>query len=70
MLAGWEMEFDVEARSFYHLPMENSLPYWSSESINNSGDEMILCSICITGSDGTALGVCGFEIGNAFLAGN
>ena len=71
MLSGWEMEFDVKDRAFYHLPLENSVSYWNLESIAaDSGEPMILCSIPVIGADGKTLGVCGFEINNNFLMAN
>lgn len=68
----WDMEFDVEGRSFYHLPIErhrstglplSRLYYWSFEgAIPDSDGGVILCSIPLIDSNGNAFGVCGFEI--------
>jgi len=67
LLSDWEMEFDVKDRSYYHLPLENGRSYWGFESII-SQDSTILCSAPIVGTNGTAFGVCGFEISNNFYA--
>ena len=68
MLSDWEPEFDVKDRSFYHLPVENGLPYWGIESIVSNQEPMILCSIPVIGTNGKVLGVSGFEISNVFFA--
>jgi flagellar basal body-associated protein FliL len=73
----WDMEFDMQGRSFFHLPVENargsknqnsSLPlsrlyYWSNEGVIPDLDEAaLLCSIPLIDSNGNVFGVCGFDI--------
>ena len=72
MISNWDMEFNVEDRTFYRLPLEkyseiglplSRLYYWGFESvISDNGDAMILCCVPLIGSGGEVLGVCGFEI--------
>ena len=75
----WEMEFDVEGRDYYHLPIEKSrersrqlpdLCYWGMESLLTERDEaMLVCSAPILDSDGLPFGVCGFVIsGENFMS--
>jgi len=68
----WEMEFDIEGRGFFLLPMEagrntslplNRLNYWSMESIiPGLYETMIVSSIPLIDSSGAVFGVCGIEI--------
>jgi len=72
IMVKWDMEFDVENRDFYHIPMQygmnselplSKLYYWNMESIINDPDEVMLsCSIPLTDSGGNVFGVCGFVI--------
>jgi len=72
IMVKWDMEFDIENRDFYHLPIESSinsnlplskLYYWSMEGVIADLDDVsISCSIPLIDSDGNAFGVCGFDI--------
>ena len=72
----WDMEFDVQDRSFFHLPLQkareirdgsepqlSNLYYWSNGSIIPDLDEAsLVCSIPLVDSLGNVFGVCGFDI--------
>jgi DNA-binding CsgD family transcriptional regulator len=71
----WLMEFPVSEGDFFHKAMEGadaSLPlfrtyYWNpSEMLTGDYDDAMLLCVPIVSSDGTILGICGFEV-NAFL---
>ena len=71
--ANWNLEFDIENRPLWNLPLEahsasedrnlSNLYVWMlgsviPEAVGNS----LICSIPIVDSDGNAIGVCGLEI--------
>jgi len=68
----WSMEFDVQDAPYYSLPLaksrDSTLPlsrlyYWSHALIlPQTSEEVMLCSIPLIDSSGTAFGVCGFEV--------
>ena len=68
----WGMEFDVENRDFYKIPLNiaksldlpaSKLYYWSKESIIPGLDDVsITCSIPLIDSAGNVFGICGFDI--------
>jgi len=70
----WEMEFDVTGKEYYQVPTETARAYPEAElthmywwgfddAVDNLGENTLLCSIPILGTDGQPIGVCGFEIG-------
>ncbi len=73
MHSQWALEFDVESADYFHLPInaarkKSSLPlsrlyYWAPNiCLPNTNENIILCSTPLVTSDGTVIGVCGFEI--------
>ena len=68
----WTMEFDIENADYYNLPVEKSkfsklplsrLYYWSPAILlPDTSEEVMLCSVPLMTSDGTVIGVCGFEV--------
>lgn len=72
-LPQWRMEFDVSDGEYYTVPMERAeecrdlpisrLYHWSrSTSLPGSGERVMLLSVPLRASDGTVMGVCGFEV--------
>jgi len=71
LISGWNMEFNIRERAFYHLPIakynETRLPlsriyYWGFESVKSADREnMLLCSVPLIDYSGRAFGVCGYE---------
>jgi len=71
-LPQWELEFAVEPGDFFHKVMSNAadydLPlsrlfYWRpAENLAGDYDQAMLLCIPVFASDGTPIGVCGFEV--------
>lgn len=71
VLPQWTMEFSVEEADFFHLTMQNAgrntdisrQYYWNQRAIlaDDYEESMLFCVPVVT-ADGTALGVCGFEV--------
>lgn len=75
MLPQWEMEFSVQPGDFFHTALQGARLgldlsrsyYWSPKSVlKGDFEEAMLLSVPLAASDGTVLGVCGFEV-NAML---
>jgi DNA-binding CsgD family transcriptional regulator len=75
LLSNWRLEFNIKDRDYYTAPVaafreNHSLPlarsyYWTFTGLYGEYSEeepTLLCSIPIISSQGTFLGVCGFEI--------
>jgi DNA-binding CsgD family transcriptional regulator len=73
MQARWDLEFNIENRRFWSVPLgaheENpALPvsrlvYWCPEgALQNSDENVMVCSVPLIDSRGQAFGVCGFGI--------
>lgn len=67
----WTMEFDVTNAPYFTIPLEqaylktvslSNLYYWSSASLPGNHNKVMLCSIPLTDSKGSVLGICGFEL--------
>ena len=74
--ANWDLEFDINGRDFWSLPMEASaqapgqplvnLYVWSFGAIiPETKDTALLCSLPLLDGNGNAIGVCGLEITQA-----
>ncbi len=74
LLPQWKMEFDVSKAGYFTVPigttMESDLRdlplsrlyYWCPKSEFDHSDSAMLCSAPLIASDGTILGVAGFEV--------
>ena len=68
----WTQEFDVTDADYFYTPLETAqqttlplsrLYYWSAATmVCGTSEDVLLCSVPLIASDGSALGVCGFEI--------
>ena len=74
LIPQWKMEFDTETDDFFQTTIQNAeqsdlplsrLYYWSERVLlkENSESGMLLC-VPLIASDGTILGICGFEVSN------
>ena len=71
LLPQWEMEFRTTSGDFFHKTMENADSnldisrqyYWNPNAVLHGDYEnaMLLC-VPLAASDGTVLGICGFEV--------
>lgn len=70
-LPQWRMEFDIKDSDFFRIPMntakESVLPlsrlfYWCPKTKFENSDSAMLCSVPLIASDGTVMGVAGFEV--------
>jgi DNA-binding CsgD family transcriptional regulator len=73
--AHWDLEFDAGEHDFYGklqklykanhaLPLSRLCGWQFINSLNFTGEKILLCGIPIADSNDTFLGVCGFEISN------
>ncbi|NLO25478.1 MAG: hypothetical protein GX114_04965 [Clostridiales bacterium] len=71
--AQWQMEFDISEASYYHIPMAAALSnpdlplsrlyYWCpSFTLQNTNEEVMLCSVPLMDSNNNVFVVCGLEI--------
>ncbi len=75
--SGWDMEFDVEGREFFELPMhaaggdESALPrlyLWSGQGAIAGLDEHVMTvSVPLLDGAGNTFGVCGFEVSEMYF---
>ena len=70
-LPQWKMEFDVKDADFFTVPMYTAeksnlslsrLYYWCPKTRFDNSDSAMLCSVPLIASDGTVMGVAGYEI--------
>lgn len=71
-LPQWSLEFDVTDMDMYRIPMENAaensgktlsqLYYWTDKENTGGANSGQYCSVPLIASDGTVIGVCGYEI--------
>lgn len=71
-LPQWELEFTIEPGDFFHKVMSNAVAYdlplsrmfyWRpAENLAGDYDQAMLLCIPVLASDGTPVGVCGFEV--------
>lgn len=72
VLPQWKMEFNTTEGDYFHTVMQTArdydlpasrLYYWSDGMVlPYSSEKVMLCSAPIIASDGTVMGVCGFEV--------
>ncbi|HHX51084.1 MAG TPA: LuxR family transcriptional regulator, partial [Clostridia bacterium] len=71
ILPQWKMEFDVRDACYFKIPMAtvaksdlslSRLYYWCPKTDFDDSDSAMLCSVPLIASDGTVLGVAGFEM--------
>ncbi|MDD4592272.1 MAG: LuxR C-terminal-related transcriptional regulator [Parabacteroides sp.] len=79
ILPQWEMEFAVSKADYFTIPIhtatESNLPlsrlyYWCPKVQFDNSDSAMLCSVPLIASDGTLLGVTGFEVGSMLFKSN
>lgn len=79
LLPQWKMEFNVSNADYFIVPiqtaMESDLPlsrlyYWCPKSEFAHSDSAMLCSVPLIASDGTILGVAGFEVESMLFKSN
>lgn len=68
----WDMEFTTENPPYFFLPFERSnkdglplsrLYYWSpADTIYNTCEDVMICTIPLIDSNGNMFGVCGYEV--------
>lgn len=70
-LPQWKMEFDVKEADYYHIPIQRAtnsglplsrLYYWCPKVAFDNSDSVMLCSTPLIASNGTVMGVAGFEV--------
>ena len=71
-LPQWKLEFDVTDMDMYRTPMQTAkenptaplsqLYYWTAKESDGGSDYGMYCSVPLVASDGTVMGVCGYEI--------
>lgn len=71
ILPQWEMEFDVMDADYFTIPiqraMQSELPlsrlyYWCPKVVFDNSDSSMLCSVPLIATDGTIMGIAGFEV--------
>lgn len=73
-LPQWTMEFNTSKADYYNIPMQaarnysnlslSRLYYWCSQTSVDGYNTAMFCSTPLIASDGTVLGVVGFEVSN------
>jgi len=75
-LPQWKMEFDVTDASYYWKPVRaaagsskplSRLYYWSTKVDFQDSDSVMLCSVPLIASDGTVMGVAGYEVSSTLF---
>ena len=71
-LPQWKLEYNVSGMDLYNTPMAaakehpeaslSQLYYWTAKESDGGSDYGMYCSVPLIASDGTVMGVCGFEI--------
>lgn len=72
MLPQWKLEFDIGSSSYYRdtldgarnatVPLSRKYCWTMDDSLSASDENLLLCLAPLIASDGTILGVCGFEV--------
>jgi len=73
VLPQWEMEFDIsDAKGYFAEPIEavrgtntelsRSYRWCQAFTLSQGQERVVLCSVPLLASDGTVMGVCGFEV--------
>jgi DNA-binding CsgD family transcriptional regulator len=75
-LPQWKMEFDIADASYYSKPVKaavdastplSRLYYWSAKVDFQDSDSAMLCSVPLIASDGTVMGVVGYEVSSTLF---
>lgn len=72
MLPQWNLEFDISSSSYFNetiantknrtVPLSRKYKWVVDDSLSAGGENLLLCLAPLIASDGTVLGVCGFEV--------
>lgn len=72
-LPQWQLEFNTESMDMYNTAMRTArenpdsslsqLYYWTAKESDGASDYGMYCTVPLVASDGTVMGVCGYEIG-------
>jgi DNA-binding CsgD family transcriptional regulator len=79
LLPQWKMEFDVTNADYFSVPIETALEsdlplsrlyHWCPRAEFEDSDSAMLCSVPLIASDGTIMGVAGFEVTSMLFKSN